>query len=416
MLHVSTYDIAGGAARAAHRLHTGLRRAGVDSRMYVKERQVADDAITACDRSFTLPQRGWRYLKARRMKRRLAAYDATRPAGHAGFTQARVLDGKRVVRQLPDADIYNLHWINRFVDPLLFFGSVGKPAVWTLHDMNPFTGGCHYDDGCSRFTDRCGACPQLGSADASDLSRANWERKAAAYAGANVQVVCPSRWLAEEARRSSLLGRFDITVVPHGVDTAEYAPRDAAAARPALGIPSGARVVLFAADSTRDTRKGLHLLLDVLQGLAGSLDELFLLSMGRGGTDLHIPVPHVHLGALGVDRMLALAYNLADVFVLPSRQDNLPNTVLESMACGTAVVAFDTGGVPDMVRPQETGLLAPRGDGPALGEAMRYMLTHDHERNRMGRQARAVVEREYTLELQANRYRSLYEKRLIDVR
>jgi glycosyltransferase involved in cell wall biosynthesis len=350
--------------------------------------------------------------KRRWLNHRFRKYQETRPDGLEIFSQARTIHGHRVVDSIPDADVYNLHWINGFIDPLPFFRATDQPIVWTLHDMNPFTGGCHYNGGCRRFEDCCGKCPQLGSNREKDLSRSVWTRKREAYRHAldtgRLHIIAPSEWLAQEAKRSALLADAPMHVIPNGLNSHTFHPRETQGARRALEIPREHRIVLFVAQSAQNHRKGFDLLSDALALL--DADDVTLLSIGGNEPDLGTALPHTHLGTIESDLLLSVFYSLADLFVIPSRQDNLPNTVLESMACGTPVVGFDTGGIPDMVRPGETGWLAETGNVRELRQSIEQALRDDDARRRMGRRCREIVETEYTLDTQARRYRTLYRK------
>jgi len=321
-----------------------------------------------------------------------------------------------VVDSIPDADVYNLHWINGFIDPLPFFRDTDQPIVWTLHDMNPFTGGCHYNVGCRRFEDRCGRCPQLGSNRESDLSRTVWMRKREAYRDAldtgRVHIVALCEWMVEEVKSSALLGNAPVYIIPNGLDHRTFRPRETQGIRSALQIPSGHRIILFVAQSARNHRKGFDLLAEALGALEE--DDVTLVSIGGREPDLETTLPHLHLGSIESDVLLSVFYSFADLFVIPSRQDNLPNTVLESMACGTPVVGFDTGGIPDMVRPGETGWLAEVGNVRALREAIEQALADDAAREQRGQRCRAVVEDEYTLKHQACQYIRLYESLVLE--
>ena len=361
----------------------------------------------------------------RRMRREwtacgLARYRMSRPLGYELFSDDRTEYDADLLSQLPPCDVINMHWVAGFVgyEPFSTRAPKHTPVVWTLHDMNPFTGGCHYDYGCSRHADSCGACPQLGSDDAKDLSHQIWRRKRRVFEqvkSGRLRIVTPSRWLAKEAERSVLFGRFPISVVPYGLDTDVFSPRDRRIARAALEVPQDARVILFAADSTDNRRKGFALLTQALAGLA-NLAALFLVSLGSGMPAIGVSVPHMHLGYLANDRLLSLAYSAADLLVVSSLQDNLPNTVLESLACGTPVVGFNTGGIPDMVRPGVTGLLVPTGNIGGLREAIAELLRDSDARAEMSINCRRIAVEEYALEVQARRYVDLYEKMLTESR
>jgi glycosyltransferase involved in cell wall biosynthesis len=411
--HISTSDVRGGAARAAYRLHQGLRSAGQDSTMFVARAASDDPAVTLYRPSQRLVHRLSRKLRSILFHVAMARYKATRPAGYEHFRSDQTADAAAPLQQLPVCDLINLHWVADFVDyqAMLVRLAQMKPLMWTLHDMNPFTGGCHYDDVCGRYRDACGACPQLGSTRAQDLSRQVWQHKHRALgqiAPERLHIVASSRWLAREAERSSLLKRFPISVIPSSVDTNVFQPRCVSELRQMLGLPPSRQIVLFVAQSTRNRRKGFSLLLEALVGLQERRD-IVLVSIGSGAPDVPTTLPHRHLGSIENDHMLSLVYSLADVFVIPSLQDNLPNTVLEAMACGVPVVGFDVGGIPDMVCEGKTGRLVPVGDVRALREAILDLLDNPMQRAQMASNCRCVAMSEYALEVQAQRYIKLYE-------
>lgn len=379
--------------------------------MFVKDKHSEDDTVDEWNPNASIFDGPKDRLKRRWPNHRFDRYRQTRPDGLELFSQARTVRGSRMAESLPDADIYNLHWIRGFIDPLPFFRATEQPVVWTLHDMNPFTGGCHYNVECRRFEDRCGRCPQLGSNHEKDLSRTVWARKEEAYRGAldngRLHIVALCKWMAEEVKSSALLSEAPVHIIPNGLDHHSFRPRETQGMRSALEIPSDHRIVLFVAQSARNHRKGFDLLAKALGAM--DKDDVTLLSIGGKEPDLKTSLAHVHLGTIGSDLLLSVFYSLADLFVIPSRQDNLPNTVLESMACGTPVVGFDTGGIPDMVRPGETGWLAETGNVRALREAIAQALADESAREQRGTRAREVVEAEYTLERQAQQYTDLYE-------
>jgi glycosyltransferase involved in cell wall biosynthesis len=217
--------------------------------------------------------------------------------------------------------------------------------------------------------------------------------------------------MAAVVKRNSLLNRFPVTVIPNGVNTETFAPRGTRSARDTLGLPQEVRVVLFVADDISNRRKGFSLLAEALSGLTG-VANLLLLSTGRGTPVLQSQIPHRHLGHIDNDRLLSLAYSAADVYVCPSLQDNQPNTVLEAMACGAPVVGFNVGGVPDMVRPGLTGLLAPPEDVAGLRNAILEILRSPEKQAEMAANCRRIVMDEYRLEDQIRRYTQVYETAL----
>jgi glycosyltransferase involved in cell wall biosynthesis len=417
VLHLSTSDAGGGAARAAHRLHTGLRRLGVESSMLVLRRTSGDPTSHKVAFHPDLVTKLRRRRRKGQIERDFAPYKPTLPAGFEWFSDDRSEAGYDLWRDVAARgpwDVINLHWVGGLVDHELFFPKLppGVPLVWRMADMGPLTGGCHYDNGCARFHNMCGACPVLGSRGDDDLSRQSWKRRHAALShltSDRMTLVGTSRWIAAESRNSSLLSRFPVKVIPNGLDTDAFAPRDKRFARDTLGVPADARVVLFVAEATDIKRKGFAYLADALERLQGT-PNLFLLSVGEREPALpDCPtLPRLHLGRINYDRMLSVAYSAADVFVIPSLQESFGQTVTESMACGTPVVGFDTGGIPDMVRPGLTGALAPIGDSVALAAAIARLLAEPAATAKLGEHCRQVALDEYSLHLQASRYLDLY--------
>ena len=412
VVHLSTSDSSGGAARAAFRLHRGLRGIGVDSSMLVEERTSDDPHVTR----FRPPADLLSRLR-RRMRRSAIAKDAARypnrPPSLDWFSDDRTPTGAQLAAALPNCDVVNLHWVAGFVDYQGFFPAAARmniPLVWRLADMNAFTGGCHYDDHSGKFTQQCGACHQLSSTDSNDLSHQIWLRKKHALshlADGDLHLVATSKWIAAEAKRSSLMGRFPVTIIPNGLDTRDFAPRDRKFSRDFFDLPPDARIVLFAADTAATVRKGFAYLAEAIVGMT-DVPDLLLVSVG-GGDPKITGGPHRHLGRIKDDRVLSLAYSAADVYAIASLQESFGQTVTESMACGTPVAAFASGGIVDMVRPGVTGDLARTKDVPALRQAVRNLLNDPALRARMSENCRRIVLAEYSLEVQARAYLALYE-------
>lgn len=413
---INTMDVKGGAARAAYRLHKGLRGAGVESTYYVRDQTAADPTIQRFIPDPSPTATAHRTAAKADLRAAYDRYAATRSADIELFSQERVDGDANVLVQLPRSEIVNLHWVAGFVDYATFFSPrLRKPVVWTLHDMNPFTGGCHYDQTCGKFHDRCGACPLLGSQDEGDLSRQVFEGKHAAlrdWPTEMLHIVTPSRWLAQEARESALFGRFGVSVIPNSLETDIFKPTPKAEARAKLKLPQDATIVIFVSNHIRLARKGFRELVQALS-LVPNLDNLLLLGVG----DSHIltaqaPFRVMLAEHVNDDATMALLYSAADVTALPSRQDNLPNTILESFACGTPVVGFAEGGIPDSVREGETGFLGRAGSVPDLAVAFTAAFADRDRLQDIGRRARHVAENEYALAVQAQAYAALYEARI----
>jgi glycosyltransferase involved in cell wall biosynthesis len=388
--------------------------------MFVAEKLTDDPTVTAFQPPRDLFSRLRRRLQYKQITYSMRRYQSARLSDQASFNHDQVPGGPDLLEQLPAGDVINIHVMYGFVDYQTFLTAVPQhtPVVRTLHEMSFFTGGCHYDIGCGKYTECCGSCPRLGSHRERDLSRQIWQRKRAvlgAIAPSRLHLVAPSRWLANEAKRSSLLQKFPVTVIPLALDTEVFCPRDRRGAREALGISPDALVVLFVASLISQPLKGFALLAQALTGLS-DLTNLLLVSAGRDAPSVEVQIPHLPLGYLGNERLRSLVYSAADVFVIPSLYDNLPQTVLEATACGTPVVGFAVGGIPDMVRPGVTGWVVPPQDVGALRAAIRAVLQDPARRAEMAANCRRIAVEEYALEVQARRYIELYGMILAGVR
>jgi glycosyltransferase involved in cell wall biosynthesis len=401
--------VTGGAARAAHRLHQGLLREDVASRMLVANKSADDDNIALPDLSRRLDCQLWRRGRQKLISIEERGITQSRRAGTDFFSTARSAYIGCWEEAVRNASIINLHWVAGFLDYSSFFAALptSKPLVWTLHDLNPLTGGCHYAGSCEKFRNRCGACPQLRSTRERDSSRRVFDVKATAYArldAERVVLIAPSTWIAGEARRSALLGRFRIEHIPNGLDLQVFQPRNRDAARKTFGIKAEERVMLFVSDDLHNSRKGLDLLLSAIESIEARANVV-LVSVGIGA------MPHIggsrrlHFGRVDSDYLLSVIYSMADVFVITSREDNLPQTALEAIACGCPVVGFSVGGLPDIIEDGETGFLTPPFDIYQLRDAIEAAITR---RSALSAACRLRAERLFDLDSQARAYRSLY--------
>jgi glycosyltransferase involved in cell wall biosynthesis len=407
---LSNSDGRGGGYAAAYHLHQGLIQIGVDSTMLVGDKTRDDHTILspmgklAKGRAKLIPSLDGLPLKLYPQRDRTSYSIQWVPDNLAS----------KIAQITPD--IINLHWINGGFLQIETLAKLNQPLVWTLHDMWPFTGGCHYSGDCDLYTQSCGACPQLGSHQNWDLSRWVWKRKAKAWKNLNLTLVTPSRWLADCARNSSLLQDLRIEVIPNGLDIYKYKMIDRKLARNLLGLPPDKQILLFGASSaTGDRRKGFHLLLPALQKLSQFKQWQDKLELVVFGASQPLDPPNFglkthYLGKLSDDISLALVYAAADVFVAPSLQDNLPNTVMEALACGTPCVAFKIGGMPDMIEQEKNGYLANPFDGEDLAFGIAWVVEDEERYPKLCDRAREKVEQEFTLEIQAYRYLRLYHR------
>lgn len=311
-----------------------------------------------------------------------------------------------------DPDIVHLNWVGENFFSPTSLADIDRPIVWRLPDMWAFTGGCHYADGCERYTESCGNCPKLNSAHGWDLSRWTWRRKSRAWEDADITVVGPSTWVAERANESSLFGDRRIEVIPNALDTEVYKPHPIEFARDLFDLPMGAPVVLFGAQSPEAHRKGPDLLEAALATLSTDSEHDDIVQVVFG-TEEPEQAPDTGLetrytGYLNDDETLALLYAAADVMVVPSRYEGFGQTASEALACGTPVVAFDATGPSDIVDHGENGYLADPYEPDDLAAGIAWVLEDDDRRDELSAAAREKAVREYAMETVAEQYRDLY--------
>jgi glycosyltransferase involved in cell wall biosynthesis len=312
-----------------------------------------------------------------------------------------------------NASIINLHWVGWEYVRIEDIKKLKTPLVWTLQDMWPFTGGCHYSQKCDRYTDSCGACPQLKSHQESDLSGWVWQRKAKAWLNLNLTIVAPSKWMAECANASSLFKDLRVEVIPFCLDTEQYQPIPQQEARQLLNLPQDKQLVLFGAiNATEDTRKGFHLLIPALQNLSQSAwkEKIELVVFGSSSPEKPIDLGFKthYLGHLNDEIALANAYSAVDVMIVPSLQESFGQTASESLACGTPVVAFNATGLKDIVDHQENGYLAKPYEIEDLAKGIAWILENRDRHQKLSTHAREKAKREFALARQADLYSSLY--------
>jgi glycosyltransferase involved in cell wall biosynthesis len=394
VLHLSHFDEYGGAGRAAYRLHQGLRRSGARSRMLVGVKSSDDPDVAEHRRG--LPDRVLNRL----------AYESG--VQYAFLPSTRRLLRHRWVQEADVLQLANIHggWLALPALPRL---ARGKRVVWCIHDMWSFTGHCGYSYGHDGWMTGCGNCPHLDAYPAvrRDATKINWHLKRAVYGRLDVTVVAPSTWLARLAGRSPLLERFDVRIIPYGVDTDLFAPYPRADARTRLGLELDESVVLVVG---MEPRKGSTLIGTTIRVAEEQLGAPVTLLVA-GSTENAEPPSGIRARLLGTldEEAMRMAYCAADAYLLPTLHDNLPNTVIESLACATPVVATDVGGVGDLVEDGFNGFLRA-ADGTALGEALAVVLRSPTLREELGSHARARASDRFSLQAQASAYLDLYTR------
>ncbi|MBM3411165.1 MAG: glycosyltransferase [Bacteroidetes bacterium] len=374
VLQLSTSDRSGGAALACMRLAEALQSNGHSVRMLVQEKRSHADWVQTASASHASVSKYLKHVEyafAQRYKVREGYQFASEPwIAHP------------IARHpwLQWADVINIHWVQHgflSIREWAQIGALGKPVIWHLHDFRPFTGGCHYPGACQNYLHACGQCPALRKASANDESARQWKQQAAIFQRYPMVMAGASAWITREAQRSGLGAWVRAVHMPNPIDTLQYSPGARADSRTALGLPMDVPLLLFASINAADERKGFRQLIEALNHLRRQKPQAELIVIGKSKPEWGQSLPcRAHLlGSLSPDRMID-AYRAADVFVLPSLEDNLPNTVLESMACGTPVAAFRIGGISEMVQDPENGALAQAGDGADLARAIETVLNH----------------------------------------
>lgn len=410
VLTVAATDRLGGAGIAAYRIHRALLEAGIDGEMLVWRKTTADPSVHRLAARLNLRARARRKLAARRHAGLLKSHP--RKAGGAYWSLNLFNYPIASAVNAFKADIVHLHWLGDNFVPIQQLASIEQPLVWTVHDMWALTGGCHYAGDCMRFVESCGNCPQLADPGRDDISARVSKEKRSAWAQVPLTLVCPSRWLAGCASQSAVMRDKRIEVIPNPIDTRAFKPLDRREARYAFNLPLDKKLVLFGAlDGTADPRKGFAYLRQALSDLSerAGLDLVIFGGDDSGSIDLDIPTHR--RGLLRDSVSLNLLYSACDVFVLPSLQDNLPNTLMEALSSGTPGVAFDAGGIGDLLQHQENGYLARRADAADLRRGIEWTLAQEWWPERIHQRA---AER-YASERISEQYIGLYQSILGDL-
>lgn len=413
IVHLNTYDGNGGAGRACLRLSDALNAQGIDSKVLVYYKFGSNPSITNISQGFFPKLKAIFNIMAERYLVKLFAKAVKTPFALQWFGKSLIH-----VKALKEADIIHLHWINHgFLTPrfLAELDLLDKPIVWTFHDSNAFTGGCHVRYDCEHFHQQCGNCPLLKFSGPNDISHKTWLRKQHAYSELNFHIVAPSNWMAKSVKESSLLGLRNVNVIPNTIEIDIFKPYVKAEAKKILKIPANHFVIMSGfMPSKNDKHKGTQYLIDALNELASrpeiSNKEIELVIFGNKDTkDMpEFAFKTTFLGTINKDEHLAKSYAAADVFVLPSLEDNLPNTIMESLACATPVVAFKTGGIPDMVKHLENGYLADYKSAIDLADGIEWLYLNDN-REAIQKEARRTILSLFSPAVIAKQHEEVYQ-------
>ncbi|TDO20118.1 glycosyltransferase [Pedobacter duraquae] len=418
VVHLNTYEGNGGAGRACLRLNHALNAAGAESKVMVYFQFSESTATGTFSKSPFQKAKAVFNIMAERYLAKAFVKAVKTPFSLQWF-------GQSVIKHpaVKEADVIHLHWINHgFLSPkfLAELDELEKPIVWTFHDSNAFTGGCHVRYACENFHKECGFCPLLKNSSKDDISRKTWKRKKEAYNELNCHIVAPSNWMSKSVKFSSLMGFREVTVIPNTIETNVFKPYVKSEAKKILKIAPGQFVLMSGfMPSKNDKHKGTPYLIAALNDLASrpgiDKDKIELIIFGnKDNADMpEFPFKTTFLGTISNDDHLAKCYSAADVFITPSLEDNLPNTVMESLSCATPVVAFKTGGIPDMVKHLENGYLAEYEDAEDLATGIEW-LYHDENAPDIQKEARRTILTQFSEQVIAEQHIKLY-KTLLDL-
>lgn len=423
VLLINTYD-SGGAANSCLRLHIGLLEQELESKLLLKYKSnfsisnsyVFEQPIPTPSFYKKLSEKFGRIaveLKLAKPNSRIHElqnqFTSQRSKGLEMFSFLNANTDITLSSLYQEADIINLHWVADFLDWESFFSRNTKPIVWTLHDQNPFLGGEHYAE---RFL----GINQQGFPIKREYTNTELKeqdkilnlKKNVLKNVDNLFVVSPSKWLLESSKNSELFAKYPHYHIPYGYPKHIFKPYDKKFCREVLGLPQDKTILLFVADSVDNHRKGFVYLKNAIEKLSSKYQkEVLLCAIGKKN-NLSASNNLIELGKIVDERLMAIIYNSADAFIIPSLEDNLPNTMIESVLCGTPTIGFPTGGITDAIQDGENGYLCPEISVNALKETIEKFLDNPHffDTEKIASDAKA----KYALDVQAKAYINLYQK------
>jgi glycosyltransferase involved in cell wall biosynthesis len=430
---LSTFDNFGGASIAASRLNKALNIDGLSSNMLVQDKKGnLPNVETIAPNWF---QKKLALLRFALDRLQFTFYEKNKNVRFI-FSQAKIGVDVSNLPIIQQSDVIHLHWINFGFLSLnsleKLFKTNKPPIVWTLHDMWAFTGGCHYARECTNYERSCGNCEQfLKNPSENDLSHQVWGRKKEIFSSANLTIVTCSEWLAQKARESSLLKDKTIISIPNPIDTEVFRPIDKSIARAYFKLSPDKKYILFGAVKISDERKGFAYFVEALSVLSSEFlvlgseseprtknselstqnIEIIIFGQAQASDFEELPFKVNILGRLSDLETIAHAYSAATVFVSPSIEDNLPNTIMESMACGTPTVGFEVGGIPEMIEHKKNGYLATYKSAEDLAQGIYWILFESDYQSLVNNSRQKVVDN-YSEKVVAERYKKVYESLL----
>lgn len=404
ILIVNTSDIDGGAARAAYRLHKALLESEINSEMLVLSKSSDDFTVNTF------------------LNKKQKIFNKLRPVldsipihmyNNKTLFSAAWLPSSEIVNKINslNPDIVHLHWINAGMIKIEDLEKIKAPIVWSLHDMWAFTGGCHYDELCGAYKDKCGECVVLESKRKKDISRRVFNRKQKTYSKIkNMTIVGLSNWLKICAKDSTLFQDKKIVNLPNPIDSKVFQAFDKLKARELWGLPKNKKLVLFGAmGATSDPRKGFNELSQAFKNIDRDDIEFVVFGASQPLSPPDIGCKTNYIGRLSDDISLVTLYSAVDVMIVPSKQENLSNAIMESLACATPVIGFDIGGNSDLIEHQYNGYLAQAFDSVDLANGIEWVLDNE-QYDELCVNAKDKVMRKFDSKVVAEKYIQLYKE------
>ena len=415
VLIVNTSEQAGGAAVATNRLMDALNNHGVKAKMLVRDKETNDICVVGLKGSIG---KKWHFLWER-----LVIFLHLHFKRNHLFELDIANSGTDItkLREFKEADIIHLHWINQGMLSLKGIHKIlqsGKPVVWTMHDIWPATGICHLTLGCSAYRNICRHCKYLpGKGNENDLATKIWKRKSLMLSQGNITFVACSKWLEQEAKSSALLCGQSITSIPNPIETRVFTPGDKTKARMAEGLPADKQLLLFVCQRVTNPNKGMSYLIEACQQLAEQRPEMKektgVVILGGHAEEVadQLPFETYPLGYVSDQQRMARIYQASDIFVLPSLSENLPNTIMEAMACGVPCIGFRVGGIPEEIDHQRNGFVAEYKSAEDLAHGIDWIL-HQADYKALSEAAASKVRHNYTGQQIALQYTEVYQQAL----
>lgn len=412
VLIINTSERIGGAAIAANRLMEALKNNGIKAKMLVRDKQTTQITVVALKKSWW---KIWQFVWERTV-----IWKANRFKKHNLFDVDIANTGTDItgLPEFQQADVIHLHWVNQgmlSIKDLEKIFTSGKPVVWTLHDMWPFTGICHYACNCTKYTEVCRNCEQLYKGSKRDLSYKVFQQKQKLFSKAHITFVACSQWLEELAKTSALTKGQTVISIPNAINTNLFRPRSRQLAREKLYLPQDKKLLLFGSVKLSDKRKGIEYLIEACNLLKKNYpdfsEKLGVVILGKQA-DLYqslFPFPIYSMNYVSSDKELVDIYNAVDLYVTPSLQDNLPNTIVEAMACGIPCVGFQTGGIPQMIDHLHNGYVAEYKSATDLANGIRWSLS-ERDYQSLSEMAHHKAVMTYAESEVARQYIQLYNK------